>query len=641
MNDTAIIAGAGTTIDRYEALLRASTAIAAYRDSQAVVERFAKELQHFLDFDYVLITVIDEATHQISTRLFQAFGAEENIVLPDFQPDETPSGWVYDHQKPIVVSDWLGEARYPRLRDYLMQFKIRSSCVLPLTTRHRRVGAFAVGVARPNAYCEDEVRFLSLVADHIALAVDSALNFEATQRAQAELVHKNEQLELVLDLTNRLVGNLELRELLREVSASVRRVMRSDAAGVALPDPEGTHLRFYALDFPEGKGFLTAETRIPIERSPLGIAYQTGQPQLRGRPDIATECPEACANPALREGLRSGCFLPLLSRGRVLGVLALSRFTEGGFTPEEIEFLCQVARQIAIAVENALAYGEIAELKERLAQEKLYLEDEIKGEMDFEGIVGQSSGLRTVLQLVDTVASSDSTVLLLGETGTGKELIARAIHERSRRKDRTFVKLNCAAIPTGLLESELFGHEKGAFTGAIAQKLGRLELADQGTLFLDEVGDIPPEIQPKQHQEGERPPGGGDEPRPGEDGRVTGVSQRPLLPAERVPHPDSAPARTARRYPAAGALLYPEVLPAHGEADRIDSGSGAGQTQRMALAREHPRTGEFHRAGGDPDARHHPAGPAQRTEERQFAGPDAGAFSELRARAASAGTQGD
>jgi formate hydrogenlyase transcriptional activator len=178
-------------------------------------------------------------------------------------------------------------------------------------------------------------------------------------------------------------------------------------------------------------------------------------------------------------------------------VLALSRFTEGGFTPEEIEFLCQVARQIAIAVENALAYGEIAELKERLAQEKLYLEDEIKGEMDFEGIVGQSSGLRTVLQLVDTVASSDSTVLLLGETGTGKELIARAIHERSRRKDRTFVKLNCAAIPTGLLESELFGHEKGAFTGAIAQKLGRLELADQGTLFLDEVGDIPPEIQPK------------------------------------------------------------------------------------------------------------------------------------------------
>ena len=157
----------------------------------------------------------------------------------------------------------------------------------------------------------------------------------------------------------------------------------------------------------------------------------------------------------------------------------------------------RAAGQLAIAIENHLAYGEVVELKDKLAQEKLYLEDEIRSELDFEGIVGQSSALRHVLNLVETVAPSDSTVLLLGETGTGKELIARAIHERSRRKDRTFVKLNCAAIPTGLLESELFGHERGTFTGAIAQKIGRLELADRGSLFLDEVGDIPVEIQPK------------------------------------------------------------------------------------------------------------------------------------------------
>jgi formate hydrogenlyase transcriptional activator len=177
--------------------------------------------------------------------------------------------------------------------------------------------------------------------------------------------------------------------------------------------------------------------------------------------------------------------------------MALSRFAPVPFSSDEIDFLTQVARQVAIAVENALAYQEIAELKEKLAQEKLYLEDEIRGELDYEGIVGQSSALRHVLRMVETVAGSDSTVLLLGETGTGKELIARAIHENSRRKDRTFVKLNCAAIPTGLLESELFGHEKGAFTGAISQKLGRLELADRGSLFLDEIGDIPLEIQPK------------------------------------------------------------------------------------------------------------------------------------------------
>jgi formate hydrogenlyase transcriptional activator len=181
----------------------------------------------------------------------------------------------------------------------------------------------------------------------------------------------------------------------------------------------------------------------------------------------------------------------------LLGVLAVARREEDTFDEDQVNFLTQVANQVAIAIENAIVYGEVAELKDRLAQEKLYLEDEIRGEMDFEGIVGQSSGLRHVLSLVETVAPSDSTVLLLGETGTGKELIARAIHDRSRRKDRTLVKLNCAAIPTGLLESELFGHERGAFTGAISQKIGRLELADQGTLFLDEVGDIPTEIQPK------------------------------------------------------------------------------------------------------------------------------------------------
>src|ERR1700686_3725781 len=187
----------------------------------------------------------------------------------------------------------------------------------------------------------------------------------------------------------------------------------------------------------------------------------------------------------------------LISRGRTLGVLTLGSRVENSIRPEDVDFLLRAAGQLAIAIENRLAYREVAELKDKLAQEKLYLEDEIRGEIDFEGIVGQSSALRHVLNLVETVAPSDSTVLLLGETGTGKELIARAIHDRSHRKERTFVKLNCAAIPTGLLESELFGHERGAFTGAISQKIGRLELADQGTLFLDEVGDIPIEIQPK------------------------------------------------------------------------------------------------------------------------------------------------
>jgi formate hydrogenlyase transcriptional activator len=282
-------------------------------------------------------------------------------------------------------------------------------------------------------------------------------------------------------------------------SASVRRVMHCDAAAIMLAESEGTQLRVHALDFPESRGIFTEGGLIPIQGSMPGDSFKSGKPIVVNRLDAAEISPEMYAK-AIGEGLHSFCDVPLISKSRMLGVLAVAKREENAFNSDEVSFLIQVANQVAIAVENALAYGKIAELTDRLAQEKLYLEDEIRGEMDFEGIVGivgQSSALRHVLSLVETVAPSDSTVLLLGETGTGKELIARALHDRSKRKDRTFVKLNCAAIPTGLLESELFGHERGAFTGAISQKVGRLELADQGSLFLDEVGDIPIEIQPK------------------------------------------------------------------------------------------------------------------------------------------------
>jgi formate hydrogenlyase transcriptional activator len=199
----------------------------------------------------------------------------------------------------------------------------------------------------------------------------------------------------------------------------------------------------------------------------------------------------------------------LISRGRVLGTLSVISLRENAFTEDDAELLAGIGSQVAIAIENGLAYREIAELKDKLSKEKLYLEDEIRTQYNFEEIIGDSPALKRVLRQVETVAPTDSTVLIQGETGAGKELIARAIHNLSRRRERTFVKMNCAAIPTGLLESELFGHERGAFTGAIAQKIGRFELAHQGTLFLDEVGDIPLELQSKllrvlQEQEFER-----------------------------------------------------------------------------------------------------------------------------------------
>jgi formate hydrogenlyase transcriptional activator len=328
-----------------------------------------------------------------------------------------------------------------------------------------------------------------------SMVLDRSLNSQASPVATPELRSERDRLKLLLDMTTTLVSTLDCRDLLRTVSASIRQVMHYDIVGVWLPDVERVHLRQLAMDFPESKGFAKENAVHPIEGSVIGAVFKAGKSVVL---DLRSEQVAPHVSTEIRaEALEAACALPLISRGQTLGVLTLGSRIENSIRPEDVDFLLRAAGQLAIAIENRLAYREVAELKDKLAQEKLYLEDEIRGELDFEGIVGQSSALRHVLNLVETVAPSDSTVLLLGETGTGKELIARAIHERSRRKDRTFVRLNCAAIPAGLLESELFGHERGAFTGAIAQKIGRLELADQGTLFLDEVGDIPIDIQPK------------------------------------------------------------------------------------------------------------------------------------------------
>jgi formate hydrogenlyase transcriptional activator len=481
---------------RYEALLRATAAIAACHDCESFERRFANDLRAVIDFDYLNFVICDEANSTVEWRLFESTVKGTAVLEVDISTDDTASGWVYVHQQLLVIGDWSQESRFPGLKNILSELNIGSTCTLPLTTAHRRFGVIEFGSSRANAYPEEEVNFLSLLADHVALTIEGALNFDEAQQAQAELQSNNERLKLLLDLTNHIVSNLDLRDLLRAISASVRRVMKCDAVAVMLPTSEGSQLRVYAQDFPDSKGFAKEENLIPIEGTVPGVAFSTGKPLMGNFHDLPSLEPEEAAV-VEAEGFKIGCAVPLISRSHVLGVLALGRFEENPLSQDDLDFLSQVAAPMAIAVENAVAYAEIAQLKDRLAQEKLYLEEEIRGEMDFEGIVGQSTALRHVLQLVETVAPSDSTVLLLGETGTGKELIARAVHERSRRKDRTLVKLNCAAIPTGLLESELFGHEKGAFTGAVSLKVGRLELADKGTLFLDEVGDIPLELQPK------------------------------------------------------------------------------------------------------------------------------------------------
>ena len=476
--------------ERYLALLRAADAIASCNNCDAASDTLVEKLREVTPFDFLHVVAFDRDTNLPCWSMLDANRSRaEAASLNDLSSEGSPIQAVYESGQPLVTVDWRQEAQFEKYRLFLADHGIVSTCTLPLIRGARRLGVLSLGRSYPNAYDDEEVRFLSLASRQIGLAIDAAVNFFVSQRVQ-------DQLKLTLELTNQVVSNLEFHDLLVAASASVRRVLQCDAAAVMVADERGTHLRVHALDFPESRGIFTEGALVPIEGTLPGDAFKRREPNVVNCLDSAEIPPEMVAK-ARAEGLNSFCDVPLISKDRLLGVLAVARREEDAFDPHEVGFLTQVANQVAIGVENALAYGEIADLKDKLAQEKLYLEDEIRGEMDFEGIVGQSSALRHVLSLVETVAPSDSTVLLLGETGTGKELIARAIHDRSKRKDRTFVKLNCAAIPTGLLESELFGHERGAFTGAISQKIGRLELADQGSLFLDEVGDIPIEIQPK------------------------------------------------------------------------------------------------------------------------------------------------
>src|ERR1700746_1318011 len=480
---------------RYEAVVRISEAIAACREPEQLATTLSDEIGKFLDFDHLYLVVLKENSKEIEYLLW----GKSPIPSPDLPMEELPTWAAINSQDPQHTPDWDAEERFPRFKEYAKKIRLGSSIRVPLITPHRRLGVFGIIRDLVNPFTEEEIGFLGLIGRVVAFALDDGLNLRRSQE-------QNERLKLLLNLTSRITSNLKFRELLREIAANIREVIHADAPGIAFYEEASAKSRIYVVDFPNARGFVKEEILV-TPGDAFMRAWESSKPitlAANDRKELGTEIYEL----VVAEGLNAHCLIPLVSRDRPVGVLILARRGEG-FTDEDVDFLREASGQIAIAIENALAYHEISQLKDKLAQEKLYLEEEIRSEMNFGNIVGNSPALNHVLELVETVASSDSTVLLLGETGTGKELIARAIHDRSRRKDRTFVKLNCAAIPTGLLESELFGHEKGAFTGAVSQKLGRLELADKGTLLLDEIGELPLELQPKllrvlQDQEFER-----------------------------------------------------------------------------------------------------------------------------------------
>jgi formate hydrogenlyase transcriptional activator len=316
-----------------------------------------------------------------------------------------------------------------------------------------------------------------------------------------------QQYQALLAVAEAIVAHRELNAFVHDLAGLLREIVRFDGLGLIRYDAENNLMRRHVLEYADP---LPAETpdSFPVQDDPCGQVLETQQPLRFSTLAEAASWPRWLDKVA-PFGMKSVCILPLTTARHRLGTLVFGCKQEGAYDGVDLDFLGRVAKQVAVAFENALAFDCIQKLKEKLTQEKVYLEEEIRTDNNFEEIVGESPELRRVLKQVETVAATNSTVLIIGETGTGKELVARALHQLSPRRDRTFVKLNCAAIPSGLLESELFGHEKGAFTGAIMQKVGRFELAHQGTLFLDEVGDIPPELQPKllrvlQEQEFER-----------------------------------------------------------------------------------------------------------------------------------------
>jgi len=308
--------------------------------------------------------------------------------------------------------------------------------------------------------------------------------------------HKKAEESLLFELGNALLAHRNVQELFSAISASIQKIVPHDYSTLALFDADASRFQLHLLDSWNPQHSALPEISLPVIDSVAGRVFTSGVPLLLARIDEDALDPATFLRLSAAK-ISSACWLPLIGRERPLGTLMVGSRREAAFSSRDINLLQQISGQIALAVDNALAFRQITESSARLTQHKRYLEDELNLESSFDDIVGESSSLKRVLKQVETVAPTGASVMILGETGTGKELIARAIHRLSARSDRPFVRLSCAAIPAGLLESELFGHERGSFTGAIAQKIGRLELAHKGTLFLDEIGDFPLELQPK------------------------------------------------------------------------------------------------------------------------------------------------
>jgi formate hydrogenlyase transcriptional activator len=412
-------------------------------------------------------------------------------------------------KEPVYVTDILTDPIWEHYRSRMLPYGIRSVWSRPLfTSEGKALGTFSINYREPRKPSANELQLIENASHITGIAIERHMNEQALQR-------ERDRLRLLLEITSSVTSRLDLRQMVEALSTNLFKVMQCDVSALLLPDSESGALRVTLLHNPDMRGPYREGSLVPMKSSISGQVLRKAKSIRIDSFEQVRDDPEVYGNPdgeliykhVLEEGLRTGCYLPLIGRNRVTGVLMLCRRSDNKFQKDDVILLEQVACQVAIAVENTLEYEQATKDRDKETKHRRYLQEEIRAELG--EIVGQSPALKTALSMVSVVAPTDSGVLILGETGTGKELVARAIHKLGNRSEKAFVKLNCAAIPLGLLESELFGHEKGAFTGAIAQKTGRFELAHKGTLFLDEVGDISLELQAKllrvlQEQEFER-----------------------------------------------------------------------------------------------------------------------------------------
>ena len=493
---------------RYRVLLDASSAISDQPTVKAILQSLRGVLSTTCRIHGAHLYALNENGESL-----QVIDFDQEADAPRLKPDTTllrvgAVAQVLEEQKPVLVANICDEMRkHPDLAPFAAESVQRTTYLFPVSTAQRKYGILGVTKDRGDSFLAEDVELLCTLSSHIAVALECALARDTAEHYQRLAVRERDRLKLLLEINNHIVSKLDIDELLPALAASIRRHLDNDSTSVWLINKQIGTLERRFLDFPSGKGFVQ-KVAVVDPGSLDNEWWRNRQPQLSS-PETMPELPVPLRDAMQAEGLISRASVPLVGADGPLGLLGLSSRRPNAFTDADFDLLSQIGGQISLALDNALAYGRLRASRDDLEDQRVYLETELSSEFNFEDIVGKSEAIKKVFEQISIVAPTDSTVLFHGETGTGKELMARAIHNLSSRKQRTFVRLNCAAIPSGLLESELFGHERGAFTGALIQKKGRFELADRGSLFLDEIGDISLELQPKllralQEQEFER-----------------------------------------------------------------------------------------------------------------------------------------